>query len=144
MPLYHYTCDHHAEAIIESGVLKPAVLLATPAQKRYLARDIVPRWTSQVIWLTTLESVVWINRCALGLTSESMVHCDRTRHRFKVTEERAVIEPWTMVRPHWPADVVQGLERMPGCKPSAWWVARGPLTCEYAPHLTPTRAAVPA
>lgn len=139
MPLYHYTCWHGYEGIMRDGVIRAAVDVASKNQKRLLRRSMSVAMTSQVIWLTTLPHVVPLNVNQLGLgmyaieTLTGQKQCDRTVHRFEVTEEDRPILPWSMVRDHWPVRVVAELESLPGVRPETWWTARGPLHAHYAP-----------
>lgn len=126
MPLYHYTCRHAAEKIGESGHLLPAIRLASRPDRIKLMRDSIGRMTGQVVWLTTQESPT---RWSLGLTSFSLC-CDRTEIRYRVTEERVLIESWHDKRIDWPQRVVSELESLPGCLPLGWWISRGPVAVE--------------
>jgi hypothetical protein len=133
--LYHYTCGHHHPAILNSGLLLPAKdLAATRAQSKALAGDPIARSTCQVVWLTTMPAVIWLNASSLGLTNHALLSCDRTRHRYRVTGGVSPVMPWTELRLVWPPHVVEGLEAIPGARPDTWWVSRGPLAAQYDPH----------
>lgn len=131
MPLYHYTCEHAYSQIGEEGHLVPAINLADRTGRIQLMRDPVARLTSQIVWLTTMERP---SRFGLGLTSVSLC-CDRTRYRYRVTEEETLIKSWSDVRVDWPQTVVGALEALSGCKPLTWWLSRGPVAVEFAPPI---------
>jgi len=110
--LWHYTCDHGRAALGESGRVIPA--------HRITDRATAP--TGRYAWFTDLGTPV---REALGLTM-NLTTCDRTAHRYRVTDEASVV-PWMEVRRDFPADWREGLEGIPGARPRHWWVAVGPV-----------------
>lgn len=157
MPLYHYTCSHAHRLIGDDGLLRPAIAVATPAQRRALRGNPYSARTAQVVWLTTMPNLTWLNRQAAGLGMDGALAagkrrrspnppraCDRTRYRWAVTDEDALIEPWTDLRQFWPRWLVIDLERLPGALPATWWCSRGPLRAVYSPHRTDLDTPVPA
>lgn len=105
---YHYTCDHGHRLI--GGTVVPG--------------DTLGRYDHDgphiYAWFTDLARPI---RDALGLTSHVLT-CDRTTHRYRVTDARDLIH-WTHVRGDhpWAAE----LESAPGARPMHWWVARHPV-----------------
>lgn len=136
MTLYHYTCDDHHTEIARDDRLLPAIKLANPHTVARLRYNRMTRMTSQLIWLTTMPDVIWLNANAVGLTNQSnLLDCDRTRHRWEIVDNPgAPIESWAWLREVWPRDVVEELESLPGARPHTWWVSRGPLQARYSPH----------
>lgn len=110
MTLWHYTCDHGRAALGESGWVVSA---------RALGAD-TP--TGRYGWFTDLGTPI---RDALGLTM-ALVTCDRTAHRYRVTDEAGVVR-WASVRRDFPADWREDLEGGPGARPRHWWVAVDPV-----------------
>lgn len=106
--LYHYTCDHGHEAITDT--LRPN------------------GWPLQVVWLTDLDLPM---RDALGLTSHSL-SCDRTAHRYRVTDANTAA-PWSTYRRTIDPLVAHALESTPGVKPMHWWVSVAPVPVAYDP-----------
>lgn len=111
MTLYHYTCDHAVQGIIADGHILPL--------SNQFPSATVPPW-SNFAWFTDMAEP---DRPALGLTSR-LLSCDRTAHRFTVTDVTEV-ERWINVRRHhpWAAD----LESEPGAMPAHWWIATEPV-----------------
>ena len=141
MPLYHYTCPHGNEAILnDGGLIRSAIEVMTTRQHRKLRAMHAVSMVSQVVWLTTLEHVTPfnVNQCGLGMARMAELtgqkQCDRTQHRWEITEENVTIFPWTYVRDAWPTTVVQDLESLPGARFDTWWLSRGPLHARYSPH----------
>jgi hypothetical protein len=133
--LYHYTCGHHHPAISRTGILRPGKDLAvTRAQRDALASNPISRSVCQVVWLTELPHIVWLNGAVLGLTNHALLDCDRTRHRYRVTPSAMPVVPWATLREVWPRHVVAALEAVPGVEPATWWASRGPLNAVYDPH----------
>ena len=111
--LYHYTCDHAAPLIRESGtVLSLAALNAG-------GRPGMPPW-GMFSWFTDLDTP---DRNGLGLTS-NILDCDRTAHRFTVADATEV-EQWVNI--HWSHPWGSVLESAPGALPMHWWVATEPV-----------------
>jgi hypothetical protein len=139
MPLYHYTCEHGHDGIMRDGVIRPAIDVATIEQRKLLRRSGAAAMTAQVIWLTTNPHIVRlnINQVGLGMSAiEALTgqkHCDRTVHRYEITEEDQPILPWALARQKWPVRVVAELESIAGAKPDTWWISRGPLHAHYSP-----------
>lgn len=107
---YHYTCLHGWAGIRASGgILKPG--------------------TDGVVWLTDLS---YPFRLQLGLTS-TMLSCDRTAYRYRVTGEPATIQRWVDVRRTWDRDWVAALESAPGAMPMHWYVSGSPIEAVYSP-----------
>ena len=116
MTLYHYTCSHAAPGIIERGRVLPLSDLYSGAG--------VPPW-GLFAWFTDLDTP---HREGLGLTS-SLLACDRTAHRFEVTDTTEV-ERWVNV--HWYYPWGSELESAPGAMPMHWWVATEPVPVKAA------------
>jgi hypothetical protein len=106
--LWHYTCDHGRAAIGTAGLLKPAQELTT----RQLP------WPAGFVWLTDLATP---NAHALGLT-RYLVACDRTAHRYRVTDEQSAT-PWLAIRRQVPAAWRDELEGAPGAMLRHWYVS---------------------
>lgn len=111
MSLYHYTCDHAVASILDQGVVIPLADQHPDAS--------VPPW-GLFAWFTDLDTP---DRSGLGLTS-NLLSCDRTAHRFTVTDATEV-ERWVNVRRchPWASDLESG----PGAMPMHWWVATEPV-----------------
>lgn len=140
MPLYHYTCQHGHEGILRDGVIRSAVTQLDQAKRRALRKLGIAAVTSQVVWLTTLPHVVRLNINQVGLGMYEIerltgaAQCDRSAHRYEITEENVIIKSWAEQRRIWPIAVVQSLESLPGARPDTWWISRGPLHARYSPH----------
>ena len=103
--LYHFTCDHGAEGIRESGDIQ-------------IHRAPFPR-APAVLWLTDLDVP---NRDGLGLTSRILT-CDRTAHRFEVKHPHGVFH-WNEAKlKYFPREQIEALEAAPGAMPMHWWVS---------------------
>jgi len=79
-----------------------------------------------IVWLTTMERA---DAEALGLTSSDLVRCDRTEHRFRVTDTSSCF-PWRAAvdnAPAWAIDpaVIDMLER--GRRSDTWWISALPV-----------------
>lgn len=122
--LWHYTCMHGHAAIGDRGELLPLRLLE-PERAKMLRHPYAP--LTRLIWLTDLDTPL---RTQLGLTS-SMLTCDRTRHRYRVTDTTGVV-PYTSIRHTLPPELVAMLEH-DGALPLHWWVAEQPVPVEYDP-----------
>lgn len=141
MPLYHYTCTHGYDSIItDGGVIRCAASLMSTRQHRRLRVIPGAAMAAQLVWLTTHEHVTWFSANQVGLGMASMEaltgqkQCNRTIHRFEITEEIAPIVSWLVLRQTWPTSVVAELESIKGCRPDTWYVSRGPLHCNYSPN----------
>lgn len=108
--LYHYTCDHAVAGIIRDEHVRPLSDMASHA---------VPPW-GYFAWFTDLAEP---NREGLGLTS-AILTCDRTVHRFEVTDATEV-ERWVNVRRFHPWAAI--LESAPGAMPAHWWLSTEPV-----------------
>lgn len=106
--LYHYTCDHGAKGIAATGKVIPGFMLT---------ENRLP-WTGRVAWFTDLSSP---HRQALGLTSEILT-CDRTGHRFRVTDDTEAMPYWVFARLLTRAER-EFVEAAPGARPAHWWVS---------------------
>lgn len=106
--LYHYTCDHHAAEIAAAGKVVPGFMLTATS---------LP-WTARVAWFTDLATPI---RDALGLTSY-LLDCDRTQHRFRVTDPTEVM-PWGRYARLLPRADREWLEGQAGSRPAHWWVS---------------------
>jgi len=110
--LWHYTCDHHVVQIAALGALIPHAHPFLPGLR-------------PIVWLTTMERP---DAVALGLTSE-FVTCDRTRHRFEVTNTTSCVS-WRSVTEVAPAralppEIVAMLESHG--RPDTWWISPLPV-----------------
>ena len=70
-------------------------------------------------------------REALGLTM-NQIDCDRTAHRYRVTDDSAVL-PWTAVARSMPREQREDLELAPGARPRHWYVATVSVQVTYDP-----------
>lgn len=117
--LYHYTCDHGHSQI--DGHICPlawddGLAIGTPGV---------------YAWFTDLAVPI---KDALGLTS-SVLNCDRTAHRYRVTGHTG-IEPWVPeFRRIWTWG--RELESAPGARPAHWYVATEPVPVVYDPRERP-------
>jgi hypothetical protein len=108
LTLYHYTCRHGRAALGRSGLVLPASQLTTRA---------VP-WPAMFAWFTDLAEP---DPHALGLTSY-LVKCDRTAHRYRVTDATDVAT-WLRVARNLTRAQRDTLELEPGARPLLWYVA---------------------
>lgn len=107
--LYHYTCgDHGGPLIAEAGEVRPG------------------SWG--LAWFTDLAVP---DRAALGLQGP-LARCDRTRYRFRATEEEHLV-PWVAVRRNHPK-VAALLEATPGVRLMHWWVSTRPVPVMLDPR----------
>ena len=106
-PLFHFTCDHGEMGILASGGL------------------IKPNEFTGLIWLTDMPRA---NPDALGLTRD-WIKCDRTQHRFTVTDVDRVIWWPEFRRALSPAARAWGetLEMAPNARPVHWYVTTEPV-----------------
>ena len=111
MSLYHYTCDHAVKGIREVGHVLPLASMYPESP--------MPQW-GIFAWFTDLDVP---DMAGLGLTS-TIISCDRTAYRFKVTDSTEV-ERWANVRRFHPW--ATALESAPGAMPAHWWVATEPV-----------------
>jgi hypothetical protein len=104
--LFHFTCQHGADALGGRGELRPMV------RHQGLGID--------VVWLT---SEPWPDREATGLTSR-LTSCDRMAYRYVVTDVDRC-RPWLDSPERATADprVVADLERYGA--PEQWWITPG-------------------
>ena len=116
--LYHYTCDHGAAPILREGHVRPLfdVLGGDEGDGSALAR--MPQ--GHFAWFTDLDTP---DARGLGLTSQ-ILSCDRTAHRFRVTDSTEVTR-WLDVRRYHPS--MWDLEKAPGALPAHWWLATEPV-----------------
>lgn len=108
MRLYHYTCEHAAPRIAESGRL-------VPNEHPYLGGG-------PLVWLTDFTEPM---RQGLGLTSH-VLNCDRTGWRVVVDTDDAVRWPAYARSNGFSRPLREQLE-LPGTFPSHWWVSRDSL-----------------
>ena len=111
MSLFHYTCDHAVPGILTDEHVRSLADLHPYAD--------IPPW-GLFSWFTDLDVP---DRNGLGLTS-TVLSCDRTAHRFTVTDTTEV-ERWVDVRRYHPWAVE--MESAPGAMPAHWWVATEPV-----------------
>ena len=116
--LYHYTCDHGAELIEREGHVKSLYDVLGGDEGDGNALMNIPQ--SHFGWFTDLAEP---NREALGLTSITL-GCDRTAHRFRVTDATEVTW-WLDVRRYHP--ILWHLEEADGAMPAHWWLATEPV-----------------
>lgn len=116
--LWHYTCDHGHEDI--GARLVPGTWLQ-PGRR-------MP-WTSRVVWLTDMAVP---DRDALGLTMH-IAACDRTVHRYRVTDDSAVVRYVEWAREALYRLQREQVENVPGALPMHWWVSDEPVSVEYDP-----------
>lgn len=119
MTLWHYTCEHGREELGDGGLLLPAVELTSSRP--------VP-WTAYVVWLTDLTPP---DRDALGLTSR-LLTCDRTAHRYRVTDEANVV-PWHVLARTLTREMRDELEAARGARPAHWYISAVPVPALYDP-----------
>jgi hypothetical protein len=120
--LWHYTCLHGHHKLASGGLLMPGVDLMNPAVRGQAGP------TSRYVWMTDLSVPV---RDALGLTMEH-IRCDRTAHRYRVTQ-RGIAIRWSDLRRSFDPEWRELLEASPGARPMHWWVAQEPVPCVYDP-----------
>lgn len=109
MTLYHYTCDHGFNAIGRTGVIVPARLLTS--------NDLADWLPAQFAWMTDMA---YPDREALGLTSQ-VLKCDRTAHRYRVTDEENVVS-WVTARKAF-RHAASVIENVPGVRVRHWYVS---------------------
>jgi hypothetical protein len=119
--LYHFTCDHAWALLGNAGKLRPARDQTTTLPDNW--------WPADYVWVTDLAHPI---RDALGLTNTlgAPAVCDRTAHRYRVTDTADCV-PWTVVR-----RTVQNpglLESAPGVRPRHWWVSPHWVPVVYDP-----------
>lgn len=119
MTLWHFTCDHGRAQIVD--VLRSGSDLVDPANPR-------AEFASPFVWLTDLALP---NRSALGLTMHH-ISCDRTVHRYRVTDESTCVR-WLAARRVLPRGYVDGLELAPDARPAHWWISAAPVPVVYDP-----------
>ena len=108
--LYHWTCSHGFAAIGPIGVLRPTPQIAMPG-------------CPLLVWMTDMEVA---DRQALGLQSEVLLKCDRTEHRYLVTDQSKCVR-WAdwQLRIRLPRDFLSQFTF--GRKPMHWWVSEAPV-----------------
>ncbi|MGW5741549.1 hypothetical protein [Amycolatopsis sp. NPDC003861] len=117
---YHYTCEHRARGIEQSGVLR-------------LNRH--PLLGARLVWLTDLAMP---DRWALGLTS-NWITCDRTLIRVSVQSTATIVSwrGWALVHKV-PRALIDVLEE--NTRPERWWVSEAPLRIGDISQTAPRRA----
>lgn len=129
--LWHYTCMHGHGALGDTGELLP---LADLEPRRVLLLPEPFRVMTTLVWLTDLDVP---DAAGLGLTS-IVVACDRTRYRYRVTDDTDCVR-YTTVRRDLPPRVAELLERSGRTLPAHWWVSRRPVPVMYDPVRRPAR-----
>lgn len=124
MTLWHYTCEHGALALGNTGTLFPAAGQLDQAPP--LPIDALPLLL--MVWATDMDPP---HREALGLTSHTM-DCDRMAYRYRV--HRRFFRHWGRVRSSLPAPLVDSLELAPGALPAYWWVSFEPVAGAHRDH----------
>lgn len=109
MKLYHFTCDHGARHIRETGELRPMLH---------------PVLSDHLLWLTPFGKAA-PRQLGLSRGRGSRLKCDRMAHRFEVETDAAI--PWSSIRDQYEPALVEMLECAPGAKPSTWYVSRAPI-----------------
>lgn len=120
MTLWHYTCDHGRTVIGDAGTLLPGAAVYGGATV----------WTGTLLWLTDLARP---NRLGLGLSSLSL-SCDRTQHRYRVTDD-ANVQRWTTLARTLPRAYREPLEAAVGAMPAHWWVSADGVPAVYDPVI---------
>ncbi len=72
--MFHFSCDHGAPGIEATGEIRP---------------NYNPLLELELAWFTDLPHPT---RDDVGLTSEYILKCDRTKHRFEVDPD--LVTPW--------------------------------------------------
>jgi len=103
--LFHWTCEHGADAIRRDGmVVKPHLGLS---------------------WWTDMDKADRHTRAACVLTSNT-IKCDRMQYRCRAVSFGLLI-PWSAYAVDADPAFVETLEQVPGADPSRWWVASEPV-----------------
>lgn len=132
MILYHYTCEHVAARIGARGVICPPVLIpGKDGVRMRRALDNDPPALALMYLLAWFTDLDYPYRDALGLSSH-FIDCDRTTHRYRVTDAHNVT-PWLAHRPTVNPWVRQQLEASYGALPAHWYVATEPVPVVYDP-----------
>ncbi len=119
--LYHFTCEHGRSALGAGGDLLP--------MRDILGEARVIPWPGEFLWLTDLSTP---DREGLGLTMR-LTKCDRTRYRYRVTDDTAVL-PWHKVARALARGDRLDLEAVHGARPAHWFVAAEPVPAVYDPE----------
>jgi hypothetical protein len=119
--LWHYTCEHSRDRILEGGLLLPAVVLAPAAVF----------WMSQLVWLTDRPSPLPADALGLDPAQQTLTGCDRTAYRFHVLHPEVAIH-WPLWRREKRPEGGTLLELAPGARPAHWWVSPDPVEVEPA------------
>lgn len=123
--LWHYTCDHGHQALLNGPTLLPGAQVPGYPQERL---DSPMGVLALLSWMTDLEQP---DADALGLTMRT-IGCDRTRHRWRVLQPDRALR-WGRVRSQIEPWVLDGLELKGGAQPVHWWVSQRPIAVEHAP-----------
>lgn len=115
-PLYHFTCtDHGDPAIQASGTLRP--------NRHPLLPGLGP-----IVWLTDQPEP---HRDAVGLTSSTLLSCDRMAVRYELDQSTITgLIWWPFVRDRCSWTVVADLERYGS--PMHWWITGKPILLDRA------------
>jgi hypothetical protein len=121
MRLYHYTCDHSINAILdEGGTLKPN---PAPGWQRK-----VPSFVFPVVWTTDVDIRTREDAQLVGLAqlAGNLTNCYRTQYRLIVP--RVGVVPWE----EWADENADHMIRLlledsPGADPSRWFVSPMPI-----------------
>lgn len=125
--LYHWTCGHGLDGLGLVGSVTPPSLRFEGFAERLTELDpVIGPVAGGLAWFTDLGTP---NRAALGLTMRRTM-CDRTRYRYRVTDDGDV-ERWVTIRRTLPTSYVAALEEAPGARPMHWWVSRVPVPVVY-------------
>lgn len=131
--LWHYTCDHGRASLGESGHLTPGASRAAAGALAMLPPAALT--AARFVWLTDLDTPI---RDALGLTSH-ILSCDRTAHRYRVTDDRECTSFTELLRMSSPGlyALLRPLTETPGAMPAHWWVAARPVPVTLDPPKDP-------
>jgi hypothetical protein len=117
MKLWHYTCEHGALALGNSGTLRCAGQLVDEVP----ALPLGGAELLTMVWATDMDPP---DAQALGLTSNTL-SCDRTAYRYRVPAH--AFTHWGRVRGTLPGQLVDALELAHGAQPRRWWVSFTPV-----------------
>lgn len=114
LTLYHFTCEHHAAAIIADGKVKPA---------SHLTWRTLPPW-GRLAWFTDLGRPPSAH---LGLTRVTL-DCDRMAYRFRVLDPDDCLRWVDWVRAHPESQAWRlRLEATTDTRPMHWYVSTLPV-----------------
>lgn len=131
-PLYHYTCEHHAQNLARTGRLVAGWDLAALSTQIALTVNPLTNLTSKLIWMTDLPDVTQETAHMVGLTME-LVKCDRTEYRFRVLQSPG-ITPFDMLKvPPFMQNALRELRKGVAC--NHIFVGTRPVQVVHQPHI---------